>query len=120
MSLESLEACRRASVIEEKLEAWKRVFVNLGSLGTDMRACGSLGSLGTCRAVSVIMRSVKVLSLRALRARAGGDHVPAQSWTSLGTHWDQFDTKLGQIWDTCGTKTGTNVGPIWDHFGKRK
>ena len=33
--------------------------------------------------------SVKVISRRALRARAGGDHVVAQFWTSFGTNWDQ-------------------------------
>ena len=46
--------------------------------------------------------SVKVLSLRALRARAGGDHVVAQLWTSFCTSWDQ---------------SGTNLKPIWDQFG---
>ena len=95
MSLKSLEACRRASVIEEKLEAWKRVSVNLGSLGTDRRACGNLGSLETCRrGVCESGESVKGLSLRALRARAGGDHLSAQLWTNFGTIWDQLWTNL--------------------------
>ena len=95
MSLKSLEACRRASVIEEKLEAWKRVSVNLGSLGTDRRACGNLGSLETCRrGVCESGESVKGLSLRALRARTGGDHLSAQLWTNVGTTWDQLGTNL--------------------------
>ena len=34
--------------------------------------------------------SVKVLLLRALRARAGGDHAVAQFWTSFGTNWNQI------------------------------
>ena len=57
--------------------------------------------------------SVKGLSLRALRARAGGDHVPTQLWTSFGTLWDQFGTKVGPNLD----KSEPNVGPIWDRSG---
>ena len=49
--------------------------------------------------------SVKVLSLRALRARAGGGHIVAQLWTNLEPIWEQ---------------SGTNLGPFWDHFGERK
>ena len=71
--------------------------------------------------------SVKVFSLRALRARAGGDHVVAHFWTSFGTNWDQSETNLRTnlrpIWDQFGTslgpiwKTLTNLEPIWDQFG---
>ena len=70
---------------QERLEACRNVSVNLGSLGTDMRAPGSLGSLETCRSVCDSGESAKVIFLRALRARAGGDHVSAQLWTSFGT-----------------------------------
>ena len=48
--------------------------------------------------------SVQVLSLRALRARTGGDHVPTQLRTNFGTHWDQFGTNLGPLWDRYGTR----------------
>ena len=53
--------------------------------------------------------SVKGLSLRALRARAGGDHLSAQLWTNFGTIWDQLWTNLGPI--------GTDLGPIWHQSG---
>ena len=43
--------------------------------------------------------SVKGLSLRALRARTGGDHLSAQLWTNFGTTWDQLGANLGPIWD---------------------
>ena len=84
----------------EKLEACKKVCVNLGRLGTDRRASGSLGSLETSKRVPVISgESVKVLSLRALRARAGGDHIVAQFWTNFGAIWDQSVTNLKPNWD---------------------
>ena len=95
MSLKSLEACRRASVIEEKLEAWKRVSVNLGSLGTDRRACGSLGSLETCRRVSVSLVSLQKFSDYARVARA---------------------LAVATLRHSCGpilAQLGTNLGPIW-------
>ena len=38
--------------------------------------------------------SVNVLSLRALRARTGVDHLSAQLWTKFGTIWDQLRTNL--------------------------
>ena len=41
--------------------------------------------------------SVKVLSLRALRARAGGGHVVAQLWTNLRPIWDQSGTNLKPV-----------------------
>ena len=37
-----------------------------------------------------VCESGSVLRLRALRARAGGDHAVAQFWTSFGTHWNQI------------------------------
>ena len=99
----------RASVTEEKLEAWKRVSVNLGSLGTDRAACGHLGSPETCRRVCEPGKSVRGPSRRALRARAGGDHLSAQLWIIFGTTWDQLGTNLGQIWDQCGNMFGTTL-----------
>ena len=61
--------------------------------------------------------SVQVLSLRALRARAGGDHVPDQLWTSVGTIWDPFGTSLEAIWDQFGSNLGPMLGPFGDKFG---
>ena len=57
--------------------------------------------------------SVKGLSIRA--ARAGGDHVPTQLWTSFGTLWDHFGTNVGPTLNQCGTHVGqfgTSLGPI--------
>ena len=61
--------------------------------------------------------SVKGLSLRTLRARAGGDHlfgtVVDQCWYNLGPTWDQSGTHLGPIWN----QSGTNLRPNWDRSG---
>ena len=124
---------------QERLEACRNVSVNQGSLGTDMKSTWEPGELGDMQeSVCDSGESVKVLSLRALRARTGGGHVVAQLWTNLrpiwdqsGTNlrptWDQFGNNSGQIWDQFGTKLGptwdqtvTILGPVWDHFGQRK
>ena len=65
--------------------------------------------------------SAKVLSLRALRARAlavttfrhSCGPILVQLGTNLGPTWDQSGTNLGPIWD----QFGTNLGQIWDQCG---
>ena len=70
--------------------------VNLGSLNTDRKACGNPGGAGDMQeSVCESGMSVNVLSLRALRARVGGDHLSAQLWTNVSTLWKN----LGPIWD---------------------
>ena len=64
--------------------------------------------------------SVWGLSLRALHARAGGDHLSAQVWTNFGTTWDQLGTNPGPIWDQFGTNLGPMWEHVWDSFGERK
>ena len=51
--------------------------------------------------------SAKVLSLRALRARAGGNNVSAQWWPSFGTIWNQLGTiSATRLRPTCSSMNG--------------
>ena len=85
----------------ERLEACKKVCVCVcepGKPGNRQESVWESGELGDMQeSVRDSGESVKVLSLRALRARAGGDHVPAQLWTKCGTSLDKVGTNLRPI-----------------------
>ena len=58
-------------------------------------------------------KSVSGLSLRARRARAGGDHDVAQLCTRFGNCCNQIGTKL----EPHGTMFRTKLEPVWDQYG---
>ena len=62
-----------------------------GELGNGQESVWESGEPGDMQgSVCESGESVKVLSLRVRFARAGGDRVLAQFWTSFGTNWNQI------------------------------
>ena len=102
-----------------------------GKPGNRQESVWASGELGDMQeSVCDSGESAKVLSLRAFRARVGGNRVSAQQRASFVTIWNKFGISLGPIWSQSGTKLGQKLGLIWDqvrpiwdhvwdHFGQR-
>ena len=102
----------------ERLGACKERVCESGKPGHRQESVWEAGKPGDMQeSVCDVGESVKVLSLRALRARAGGDHMVAQLWTSFCISWDQSGTNLRTIRNQFGTNLGTTLGPIWVQSG---